>query len=343
MFRKLVAVFFVMANLCLYNKANSQLKDTLVLYKGEVLIGNIRGGQLGDISLDELILKQINVKLHRIKVLKTWRRFKIQTNSRQIYYGVMKQSSKDGWTTVVLDNADSVELKITDIDIITTLEKNFFQQLNGNLSAGFSYSKSSGIGQINLSSNFQYATEKIEYNVSASAIWSIDTTEFSRDREDAGMFVNWNFQPTWFTTGGLYYQRNLELSLARRYQELVGAGNKIFIRRTWQLLALSGLTFNQELSTAKTASGLLLEIPLIVKFNFYKYSRPDIQISSTQSVFFGLTQAGRIRYDNKISFSWQVIRYFYITLNPYSSYDSKPPEGNSKFDYGIAFSVTYKF
>jgi len=274
------------------------------LYKGEIFIGNIRGGQLGNISFDENILKLINVKLYRIKTLNTWRRFKIQTSSRAIYFGVMKASSKDGWVNIMLDNADSVQMKITDIDIITTLEKKFFQQLNGNISAGFSYAKSSGIGQINLSSNLQYATEKLQYQLTASSIWSIDTSEFSRDREDAGGTVAWNFRPTWFTTAGLYYQRNLELSLARRYQELIGAGNKIFLRPTWQLLAFSGLAFDQELSTTGTESGLLLEIPVVINFNFYKYHNPDIQISSTQSVFFGLTQAGRIRYDNKINFSW---------------------------------------
>jgi hypothetical protein len=330
-----------MCNFCARNTANAQ-QDTIVLYKGEVLIGNIRGGDLGDISFDEQILKQINVKLYRIKRLTTWRRFKIQTSSRDIYYGVMKAAKRDGWVNIVEGN-DSVELKITDIDIVTTLENKFWQQLNGNIAAGFSYAKSSGIGQINLSSTFQYATEKMLYQLSASAIWSIDTAEFSRDREDAGAFAAWNFRPTWFTTGGFYYQRNLELSLARRYQELVGMGNKIFLRKTWQLLALSGLTFNQELSTTHVTSGLLLEIPVIITFNFFKYSHPDIQINSTQSVFFSLSQAGRIRYDNKINFSWQLIRYFYITLNPYSSFDSKPPEGNSTFDYGVALSISYKF
>ncbi len=343
MLRKLVIIFLIMNNFYLRNDAYAQRLDTLFLDKGEILIGNIRGGSLGIISFDETILKQINIKLYRVIRLRTWRRFKIQSTSGEIYYGIMKESKKDRWVTIVLDNADSVEMRITDVDILTTLEKNFWQQLNGNVSAGFSYAKSSGIGQLNLSSAFQYATEKVEYQVSASAIWSIDTSQLSRDREDVGTFVNWNFTPTWFTTGGFYYQRNLELSLARRYQELVGAGNKVFLRRTWQLWALSGVAFNQELSTAGTSSGLLIEIPVIAQFNFYKYHNPDIQISSTQSVFFSLSQAGRIRYDNKISFSWQLIRYFYITLNPYSSYDSQPAEGNSNFDFGTALSLSYKF
>src|SRR5215831_8894814 len=113
---KLVPVFLIILNFCTRNTAYSQQKDTLILYKGEIFIGNIRGGQLGNISFDESILKLINVKLYRIKTLNTWRRFKIQTSSRAIYFGVMKASSKDGWVNIMLDNADSVQMKITDID-----------------------------------------------------------------------------------------------------------------------------------------------------------------------------------------------------------------------------------
>jgi len=281
--------------------------------------------------------------MRNIRKLTTFRRFKIQTNETVLYFGIMKESQKEGWTKVVEDNGDSVELRLVDIDLIVSLEKKFFKQLRGTLSAGFSYSKSSDIGQISLSSNVQYATEAFEYQVSASALWSIDSAGLSRDREDAGLFVNWNFQPTWFMATGFHYQRNLELSIARRYQELIGGGNKLFVRKSWQLLGLSGLTFNQEKSTAGTTPGLLLEVPLILKFDFFKYARPDIQISSTQSVFFSLSQAGRIRYDNNTTFSWQIIRYFYVTLNPYSNYDSQPPEGSSKLDYGITFNISYKF
>src|SRR5215467_5052250 len=119
---KFIAIFLTGINLFIQKKTHSQVQDTLFLYKGEIFIGNIRGGELGNISFDETILKLINIKLYRIRTLKTWRRFKIQTASRQIYYGVMKDSKKDGWTTIVLDNGDSVQMKITDIDIITTLE-----------------------------------------------------------------------------------------------------------------------------------------------------------------------------------------------------------------------------
>ena len=125
---------------------------------------------------------------------------------------------------------------------------------------------------------------------------------------------------------------------------MLGAGNKLFIRKDWQLLGISGISLSQEKSTEGIASGPLVEIPFMLKFNYYHPRHPDIEISSSQTAYFSLSEAGRIRVDGKTSFSWQIVRYFYLTLTPYTNYDSKPPAGNSsKFDFGIVFGVSYKF
>ena len=232
---------------------------------------------------------------------------------------------------------------ITDISQIIAIEKRFFVGLDGSLSAGFSYSKSSEIGQVNLSSSVHYATNKLDYLVSLSMNGSIDSSKYSRDREDAGFFVAYNTGPAWFAAASFNYQRNIELSIARRYQEWIGGGNKVFVRQNWILMLTSGLAFNQEKSTAGTTSGLLLEIPIGTRFNFFKYQHPNIQITSTQTVYFSLSQKGRVRFSSNTTFSWELIKNFRLNINPYTSYDNQPPEGNSNYDYGVAISLAFTF
>ena len=125
---------------------------------------------------------------------------------------------------------------------------------------------------------------------------------------------------------------------------MAGAGNKLFVRDTWQLLVISGLSFAQELSTEGVSSGDLLEIPVMFRFNFYKFHHPNIQITTSQTAYFSLTEKGRVRYDGSTDFSWELIRYFYLKIDPYTSFDSKPPSGGTHtFDFGIAMSISYKF
>src|SRR5436189_4087314 len=342
MFWRLAAILaMIFINPC--TKILAQERDSIFLTTGQVLIGEVRDGQMGEITIDEIVFKMMKVKLYRIKRIKTYRRFKIEMKTKEKYYGVIKESGRDGWVDIVLDHGDTVRTPIVDINLIISLEKEFFKQLHGNLSAGFSYAKSSDLGQITLSSNVKYVTKLFEYQLAASAIESIDSSKLSRDREDAGLFVAYTFKKAWFVATSISYQRNLELSIASRIQEMVGGGNKVFVKKDWQLLALSGLVFNNEKSTSGTNSGLLLEIPLIIKFDFFRYRHPDIQINSTQSLFYGLTQTGRVRYDSNTSFSWQLIRYFYFTFSPYANFDSQPPQVNSNLDFGLAVSLSYKF
>jgi small nuclear ribonucleoprotein (snRNP)-like protein len=325
------------------NLVLGQTKDTIVFYNGQILVGDIRTGQFGEITINDVDLKLLQVKQHKIKTLTTDNRFRIETNDKREYIGKLEKANKDGWVNIILDEGDTLLVQIIDIGQIISIEKKFLEGLNGSLTAGFSYNKSSDIGQTNLSSTVHYATNKFDYALSVSMNGSIDSSKYSRDREDVGLFVARSLGPSWFAAAAFYYQRNLELSIARRYQQLIGGGNKIFVRQNWVLLLNSGLAFNEEKSTAGIASGLLLEIPIGIRFNFFKYRSPNLQISSTQTAYFSLSQSGRIRLSSSTSFSWELIKNFRLNINPYANYDNQPPEGNSNFDYGISFGLSFTF
>jgi len=322
--------------------ALTQVKDTIVLNNGQVLIGEVKGAQYGEVTIDDVDLKLTHIKQYKIRSLTTNRKFKIETNDKRILIGILKASTKKGCVNILQDTSTAFDAEIMSFNTISSVDQNFFSQLNGSFSTGFSYTKSSKIGQLSLSSNVFYISRYFDYELSANMNGTLDSTGYSRDREDAYFFTAYTFSPTWFAAVNLAYQRNLELSIARRYQQMIGGGNKLMVRQYSQLYAITGLVFNQEKSTGGEHSGLLLEVPIVLRFNFFKYSQPDIQISSSQTVFFGLTQKGRIRYSGNTSFSWQIIRYFYLTINPYTNFDNQSSE-ISDFDFGVSVSVSYRF
>jgi hypothetical protein len=335
---------FCFALCCFNTKSFCQAKDSIILFNGEVLVGAVQGSNLGVISIDDIDLKMLSIKLFKIKSLVIYKRFKIETIDKEIYFGTLKTSDKYGWVDIHTIDGKSIPIHIIKIYQLISVDNDFFERLNGNISAGLSFTKSSGIGQLNFSANLQYATKLFDYYLSASTIGSIDSGKYSRDNENFQLLTTYDLAPTWFVAGAGQYQRNLELSIARRYLGMFGPGNKIVMKKNWRLLAATGITFSQEKSTEGVSSGLLLEVPVMFQFNFYQFSHPDIQISSAQSVYFSLSQKGRVRYDGSTTFSWQLIRYFYINLSPYTNYDSKPPTGSgSNFDFGIVFGLSYKF
>jgi hypothetical protein len=286
----------------------------------------------------------LNIKLYKIRRLVIQERFKIETIEKKVYYGIIRSSDKDGWVNIQLDNGTMIPIPITRIYQLTSLDTDFLKRINGNISAGLSFTKSSQIGQINFSASVQFATKLFNYQLSVSTIGSIDSGKYSRDNENAILINAYELNANWFISGAAQYQRNLELSISRRYLFMLGIGNKLIIKNNMRLLATTGITFSQEKSIEGVSSGLLFEIPIMFQFNFYQFQHPDVQISSTQTIYFALGQNGRIRYDGATNFSWQLIRYFYLNLSPYTNFDSQPPAGSSSnFDYGIVFGLSYKF
>jgi hypothetical protein len=320
-----------------------QERDTIVLRRGQIFIGTVKKAQLGEITIDDDDQKLLGVKLYKIRLLTTSRPFRIETNDKEIFIGVIKSSTKDGWVNIILDNGDTVACQIINLSMLIPLEKKFLTRINGNLSAGFSYTKSSDIGQVNLGSTIQYATRLFTYQLSLSMYGSLDSNKYSRDKEDGALLTTYSLTPAWFLYGSFAYDRNLELSIARRYQESFGGGNKLFLRRQWQLLALSGIAFNEEKSTSGKSSGLLVEIPVALVFDFFKYQPHKMEINSTNYAFFSLSQKGRARFTADTRFSWELISNFFFDLSPYLNFDNQPPEGTSNFDYGVVFSLSYKF
>jgi hypothetical protein len=342
MFRSVFIVFIV--SLSILTKGYTQDKDSIILYNGQVLIGAVQDASLGVITIDDIDLKMQSIKLFKIKKLIIQEIFKIETVDKIFYYGTLQTTDREGWVNIHTKEGSDITVHITKIFLLISMDADFFKRLNGNVSAGLSFTKSSGIGQVNFSANVEYATKNIDYQLSASSIGSIDSGRYSRDNENIQLFAAYDLTPIWFIAAAGQYQRNLELSIARRYLGLAGGGNKLFIKKNWRLLAVTGLTFSQEKSTEGSTSGLLYEIPIMLQFNFYKFRNPDIQISSTQSVYFSLSQPGRIRFDSNTTFAWQLIRYFYLNISPYTNFDSQPPAGSgSTFDYGIVVGLSYKF
>jgi len=337
-------ILSIFCTVILSTRSFCQAKDSIILYNGQILIGEVQGASLGNLSIDDIDLKMQNVKLYKIKILKIQDRFKIETVDKKFYFGTLKTTDKDGWVNIHTIEGENIEMHITKIYQLISMDNKFLKRLNGNLSAGLSFTKSSEVGQINFAANVQFATKHVDYLLSVSTIGSIDSGSYSRDNENVQLFASYDLTTTWFIAAVGQYQRNLELSIARRLLGMAGPGNKLFIKKNWRLLATTGISISQELSTEGVESGLLFEIPIMFQFNYYKGHNPDIQISSTESIYFSLSQPGRVRFDGNTSFSWQLIRYFYLNINPYTNYDSKPPAGNgSNFDYGIVLGLSYKF
>jgi len=321
-------------------------RDTLFFTNGEVLVGELKQMVEGRVSFDSDGMSLLTIKAYKLKGMRTTISIlRIQTTDRQWLYGKLEPANSQD-SIYFNDGTQRKKMAWNQISSITPLRKHFFDQLDGKVSVGFSFSRSSSIGQVNLNANIAYVTKWLQTELAVSELGSIDSSGFSRDQETVQLAsFHYIGNTTWVMAGLVGYQRNEELSLDHRYQAALAGGNKIISETYFDLLILSGISTNEEQSVEGVSSkSLLFEIPLIVRLDYFKFQHPDLQVSMSNAAYISLSQAGRYRYDGSIDFSWELVKDFYYTINLTSDYDSKPADvGSAKVDYGIVMGISYKF
>jgi len=325
-------------------RAYSQdLKDTIYFMNGSKLVGEIKKIKLGVMTFDPDDANDITVQLRKLKTFAAVRTvFRIETTDDKLYYGTLVPYPMDHFVRLV--GSDSAAFHIENITELYPYNKSIKQRFSGNVGLGFSYTRSSDFGQLNFNGKVRYVSRNDELSFSTTGIYSITDTTFSRDREDASLLLNHYFSHAWFASAFLAYQRNLELGLDRRYQEGLGIGNKFLTEKQVYAWARSGFVLNQEKNTEGISSGTLAEIFGQVEFNFFRFTKPEINFVFTQAFYYSLSQSGRFRNDGESNLSWEIIDDLKLNFTFYNNYDSKPPIVDSrKFDFGIVFGLNYSF
>jgi hypothetical protein len=337
---------FILLYLCLILAAKTfsqSKKDTLFFINGSIVIGEIKKIKLGVITFDPDDANDITVQLRNLKTLSALSKvFRIETVKDVVYYGRLIPHKAN--EVQLLHGSDTNILFIQDISVMYPYENAFLRRFSGNVGLGYSYTRSSNFGRLNFDGSINYTYRKEQLLFSASGIYTMSDTSFRRDNENISLKNNYYFSPSWFGTLLFNYQRNIELGLLRRYQEGFGAGNKFITTQHVYAWARSGLVFNQEKSTEGVTSGTLTEIFGQLQFNFFRFTKPEIDLNMAQTFYYSLSQSGRFRYDGSTNLNWEIINDLKLNLGFYHNYDTKPPvESSRKLDFGIVFGVNYGF
>jgi hypothetical protein len=329
---------------CLYKETAAQEKDTLYIEGQAAIWGKLKNIQLGIVTFDANQLGDITVKLVKLNAIKaTSYLFRIETIDKELYYCKLYPGRSKKQIRFVSGGMDR-EIPIENIISLSYFQKNFWQRLDGNISFGFDYTRSSGIGRLNADASATYITRRIEVALSGSTIITFAGDSSQREPENMGLSGTYYFGNAWLATPLFNYQRNLELGIQRRFQQALGIGNKIVLKPHLQTAIVAAFAINEETNTNDSRSKTLMEVPVMVLFNLFNYKKTTTKLSVKQAVYFGLNQGGRVRLDGEINLSWEIIQHLLLSLRFTNNFDSRPPNLTGKtLDFSTVFSIGYQF
>ena len=321
----------------------AQNKDTLYFFNKSKVVGELNKIRLGFVEFDADGIGIIKVKNNKLESIHAQsRNFRIETIEGDVLQGYLLQGELPG-NVIIYSVLETLEIDIEEITSLVYFGQTWKSRLNGSIGAGYSYTKSSSIGRFNFNSTLRYNTARTETVLKGDIIWTLDSVQFTRDRENASLGFTYTLPSQWSTGGLVVYQRNLELGLEKRWQQALVLGRKLLINKNQQAVLLSGLAINQESNLEGTQRDNT-EAMIQATYNLFSFSKPNITLSLIQSGYFSVTQKGRIRSDGSTTMSWELISDFNLNLEFYHNYDSQSPAtGAANTDYGFVAGLNFKF
>jgi hypothetical protein len=324
-------------------QSHAQQKDTLYFYNKSKVVGKLLSISLGRIEFDAEGIGIVKIKNSKVETMNaTSRSFRIKTMEGNELQGHIARSEKPGMVNI-LAIFESNEISLDSISSLVFYGKTLRNRITGNVSAGFTYTKSSQIGRLNSDGAIFYNTSKSVTQVKGDMILTWDSVSTYVERANVTLGHDYTIAPLWSAIGFLKYQRNIELGLGRRWQQAVGFGREIPINVRQRAMLVSAVAFNQEQNLEK-AQTLGRELMLQANYNMFSFASPNLIVSFVESAFVSINGQQRFRLDGNLSLDYEIITDFYINFQIYHNYDSRSPAtGELKTDHGFVAGFRYKF
>jgi uncharacterized protein DUF481 len=311
------------------------------LTNGDRITCEIKGLDRGILQVGTDDIGTLNIEWENVDSLNSVYQFRVEDSFGEKYFGAVFMTS-DGIVEVI-SGGETERLSQPTVIAITPLEASFWQQLDGSMSMGFSYTKSNQLAQLSTDIYVRRRTPIRLFELDLSSIATSQEDEETQRREDLALTYTRLFERRLFAMGGAGTQSNDELGLDFRVALFTGIGANLAQTNHNDLMTALGLSVNREYS--ENSNGQTnLEAFLTAEHSVFRYDYPKTDITTEVTVYPSLTDWGRVRAEIDISASRELVPDFTIVLSFYDSYDSDPLESTAeKNDYGLVTSLGWTF
>jgi hypothetical protein len=330
----LVGLFFLLGA----RAVEAQKTDSVWIRNGDHITGEIKSlsRALLEYSTDDL--GTIYIEWDNVERITSPATFEVQLTSGKKFYGPLGLAP-DGLVVVETDT-----LPLRAIVEIAPIKGSLLARLSGYFDLGFSYQKAHETLQLTTGTKVMYRGTLVET--------TFEFSTFIEDRDDAaetsrlstGLTERFLFGERWSAGVGVGFDRNDELDLAGRGRIIAFGSRTLAQSNHIDFRASGGLMVTREryFSTDTTSHGF--EGVVIAEFNAFRYDRPKLSASIKSQAFPSFTVKGRIRLQNDLRVSYELVKDFMLTATLFDAYDNKPQAvGAPKNDFGTTLAISWSF
>jgi len=316
--------------------------DVIVLKNGDRITGEFKSMTLGRVELSTDDMSTIYIEWDKVASVTLTQQFEVAFNDGRRIVGVPRLEP-GGALTVTSEGGVVVTESAGDVVTIDRIKKGFFQQIDGSLDVGASYTKSSGVAQVSFGVDATYRRPAF----AAYTSFSTNVTESPDSPVSSRYSLNLGYtryrSNRWFVNSFGLFEGNKDLGFDLRATAAVVAGR--FLKQSSRAaLALGGgISLGRELPVDDSP---VTNVDAVVSVNgrFVTYDHPKTDTGFSLLLFPSLDQPGRLRVNANGRLKYEIFTDFFFGINGYDTFDSHPQTaGAAKNDVGFSLSIGWTF
>ena len=326
--------------------AHASRKDIVVMNNADRFTGEVKSLQNGILYVKmDYVAENIGVDWAQVSRVESSAIYQITfVNGIHVTGKLKRESPEDakGKDVVIETQAGSTRVSAANVAEISTQKETVWRQLTGSLDAGYSFTSGNNQATINNDASVNYNTVNWSAGVALSTSYSGQSQASRTNRIDGTLtgarFLNHNSYLGFYNDYLHSTQQDLDL------RTTVGGGyGRYWIRtNTTGLRWLAGAVYTREsFSTTTQPSDSNVEGLLGVTYDAYRFRIGELHLQGL--LFPGLTDSGRVRATTSDSLKIKLVNNFYLSLDFWDNYDSRPPATAKKNELGISSSIGWTF
>jgi hypothetical protein len=315
--------------------------DVVILENGDQVTGEIKKLERGKLTLKTDFMGTIEIEWEHIEKVQSEFFYEVEVTSGAKYFGSIKTAEEERKleVTSAYSTQEPDQLNVVGM---TPIRKQFFDRISFSVDAGFDYTRANRSTEFNLGTSANYRVEKYLLEGNYSSLFKRQGENPGTQRNEVGVSFLRFLQQRWFLMGLSQFLQSDELSLDLRTIVGGGAGRSLIHTNSMIFSVVGGAVVNRETyfdePVRNSGEGLAG-----ARFQTFKFRNPKLDISTTFYTIPSLSDWGRVRLDFDTQVRIEIIKDLFVSLKLFDNYDSRPPEGAEKNDFGINTGVGWSF
>jgi len=342
---RLATAFVVLLTIACFS-AENQLSarpkdDVVILENGDILHGEIKGLQRGVLTLKTDWMGTVQIEWIHVKEIRSNLPFEVVLSDGRKGLGTLRSDPVAG-VLEVSGRDSALEAGHVEVVGITPIEGEVLSRLSYSIELGASYYSSNRSKQLTLASDVKYRTETYAGSASFNNVYSQQQDAEATKRKEVKTSGQRFFGRNWSVIGIANFLTSEELNLDLR--SMFGGGvTKELIRTNRAILTvLGGTALNRERYSTESVRDSMEGLSSI-NFQTFRFDKPEFDITTTLSAIPSFSDWGRTRLEFDASVRFKLFRDLYWSGSLFDNYDSSPPEGNRKNDFGVQTTFGWSF